>query len=210
MIDKQQMSLWISGLCAAAQRKKHALNQPCVLLWPLRAHSVNTRHPEPRRASPRPASRHASAASLTAVTDDQQFEEVIVVAGHAGGGRLKPRGFAAASRLSPAERLAGTRLTCRPDESGQFQPGRCRKQRVCRWASAVSAVARSLPETAFPPAAQSGEQPIRARRRHMTWQPSTSPRRDTKDQRMHVFAQCGSMASSAFNYLKNHKIDQIG
>lgn len=129
------------------------LNHTCVHLQPLRAHSFNTRHSKPQGASPRPASRHASAASLTAVTDDQQFEEVIVVAGHAGGGRLKPRAFAAASRLSPAERLAGTRLTSRPDRSGQFHPDRCRKQRICRRGLVVSAVSRSLPETALPPAA---------------------------------------------------------
>lgn len=58
-----------------------------------------------REASPGPASRPASGASLTAVTDDQQFEEVIVVPGHAGRRCLKPRAFAATSRLAPAERL---------------------------------------------------------------------------------------------------------
>lgn len=129
------------------------LNQTCVHLQPLGPHSFNMKHSNPHRASPRPASRHASAESLTAVTDDQQFEEVIVVAGHAGGVWLKPRAFTSASRLSPAERLAGSRLTSRPDKSGQFHPDRSQKQRVCRRALAVSAVSRSLPETALPPPA---------------------------------------------------------
>ncbi len=122
-----EQDLRISGLCAtispkaAVQRQKHArasVKSDLRSLQPLRAHSFHTRHPKPPRDSIRPASRHASAASLTAVTDDQQFEEVIVVAGHAGGERLKPRSFAAASRLSPAERLAGNRLTSRSDKSG--------------------------------------------------------------------------------------------
>jgi len=143
------------------------LNQTCAYLQPVGLHSFKMRHSNPHRASPRPASRPASPASLTAVPDDQQLEEVIVVAGHAGGVCLKPRAFTSALRLSPAERLAGTRLRSCPEKSPEFHPDRRRKQRVCRCQESVS---QSLitGNGASSSCTRAANGPIRARRRHMT------------------------------------------
>lgn len=116
--------------------------------------TFNITHPNrltpDRKASPGPASHLASAALLTAVTDDQQFKEVIVVPGHAGRRCLKPPSLRC--NLTP-NAWPGTRLTSPPDNSGENHPvdpkssGFLVGVRLCQ----RSSVTRSQPETALPP-----------------------------------------------------------